>query len=208
MIGVKNLVADERDPKPYLTREQIQKLCVEAANHSRDIYLFVCLCAYAGLRAAEALNCTWAWMQLSQPEEGSLKFYGGSITVQSGHKFRVKARQARTIPLHDTLRTVLENIEPKTGYLIKPEIVEWAGEDRWTYRKPLDTVLDRCGLKFVDNGKGAKRVGAHVLRHTFCSMLAQIGRSTYEIMQWAGHSDIKVSEGYMHLAPHKAGLSW
>jgi len=43
--------------------------------------------------------------------------------------------------------------------------------------------------------------GWHLLRHTFASRLAQAGVSLYKIAQWMGHSDVKTTQIYAHLAP-------
>lgn len=40
----------------------------------------------------------------------------------------------------------------------------------------------------------------HILRHAFCSNLAEIGVAPTIIQQLAGHGSLKVTEGYMHVA--------
>lgn len=41
----------------------------------------------------------------------------------------------------------------------------------------------------------------HVLRHTCCSRLVQAGVDLRRVMQWMGHSDIRTTLRYAHLAP-------
>lgn len=235
---VKFLREDRYDPKPYLKKPEIDNVLQAALVHCRDpkveeeivedfeedpepdseaiavsmptgkpdIYWVFLLGIYAGLRLNEILNARWEW--INQPRALDA---GGSITVQSGYQFRVKARQARTIPLHARLRPFLyfkDEFGP-TGYIVKPHITEWKPTGlRWDCRKQFDSVLKKAGLQTVNRYGHEQPVNRHTLRHTFCSMLAQNGYSAFEIMKLAGHSDIKVSESYMHLAPHEKGIDW
>lgn len=45
-------------------------------------------------------------------------------------------------------------------------------------------------------------VTAHTLRHTCGSRLVQRGVSIYHVQKWLGHSDIRQTERYAHLAPN------
>jgi len=42
--------------------------------------------------------------------------------------------------------------------------------------------------------------GWHCFRHTFASRLAQKGISLYKVAEWLGHSDIRTTRIYAHLA--------
>jgi site-specific recombinase XerD len=41
----------------------------------------------------------------------------------------------------------------------------------------------------------------HLLRHTFCSHLAMRGAPARAIQELAGHSELGVTQRYMHLSP-------
>jgi site-specific recombinase XerD len=45
------------------------------------------------------------------------------------------------------------------------------------------------------------QVGVHVLRHTFCSHLAMRGAPARAIRELAGHSELGMTQLYMHLSP-------
>jgi integrase len=45
------------------------------------------------------------------------------------------------------------------------------------------------------------RKGIHILRHTFCSLLAMRGAPARAIQQLAGHADLTMTQRYMHLSP-------
>ena len=65
-------------------------------------------------------------------------------------------------------------------------------------RHRLNQAQDRAGLP---------RSGPHMLRHTFCSLLAKEGASAAAIRNLAGHSNVAITDRYMHLAPGEAAAA-
>ena len=58
-------------------------------------------------------------------------------------------------------------------------------------------IADMCDMSDVT---------LHTMRHTCASRLVQGGMDIYKVQKWMGHSDIKVTQKYAHLAPsHLAG---
>ena len=53
-------------------------------------------------------------------------------------------------------------------------------------------LVRRCGLK---------NASLHTLRHTFASHLIMSGADLYTVQKLLGHSSIKTTEIYAHLAP-------
>jgi site-specific recombinase XerD len=45
------------------------------------------------------------------------------------------------------------------------------------------------------------REGVHLLRHTFCSHLAMRGAPSRSVQELAGHSELAMTQRYMHLSP-------
>jgi site-specific recombinase XerD len=45
------------------------------------------------------------------------------------------------------------------------------------------------------------RRGVHILRHTFCSILAMRGAPVKAIQELAGHADLTMTQRCMHLSP-------
>lgn len=54
----------------------------------------------------------------------------------------------------------------------------------------------------IRDAAGLPEVTAHTLRHTCGSRLVQRGVSIYKVQKWLGHSDIRQTERYAHLAPN------
>ena len=57
----------------------------------------------------------------------------------------------------------------------------------------------QLGLNRICRRAGLRRIGAHALRHTFCSHLAMRGAAPKAIQELAGHKSMKVTMRYMHL---------
>ncbi len=46
-----------------------------------------------------------------------------------------------------------------------------------------------------------RRIGWHVLRHSYCSALVMRGVDLYRVKELAGHASITMTERYSHLSP-------
>ncbi len=173
-------------PVRYLESEQLDSLMECASTLSRDIYLFCALCAFAGMRSKEAVNCEWKWIDFRQ----------GTITIQGDEEkgFTTKSRKHRTVPLNKKLKAILTPFRQKNGYLIMPQKT---GPGKWRVRyegkKAFATAKRQAGVPWAT---------PHVLRHTFASLLVISGVSLYKVSRWLGHSSINTTQMYAHLAPY------
>lgn len=105
----------------------------------------------------------------------------GVLLVESLPEGRTKSGKWRAIPLNPYARKALARL----------------GDDRL-----VTCHADTLGDWFREDAKAAGVSGTlHWLRHTFCTILAQQGRSLHEIKRLAGHSSITVTEQYAHHAP-------
>src|SRR5687767_14030414 len=59
---------------------------------------------------------------------------------------------------------------------------------------------DRCG-ELIAPKTGVVPTGVHILRHTFCSHLAMRGAPARAVQELAGHSELGMTQCYMHLSP-------
>jgi integrase len=65
----------------------------------------------------------------------------------------------------------------------------------------LDDQLARRAMRRLCKQAGLRPIGWHVLRHTFASHLAMAGVSIKVIQELLGHSDVRTTMRYAHLAP-------
>ena len=132
----------------------------------------------AGLRRGEISMLKWK----------DVDFKNNQIYVApnktEGHRF---------VPIVKELRKALEahKKRAKRG----AEFVINAGEDRYSpyYLSAFYTKETKEKLPF--------KCGLHKLRHTFASHLVQNGVDLYRVSKLLGHSSIKMTEIYAHLAP-------
>ena len=135
---------------------------------------------YTGLRKEELLDLQW----------GDLDFDQAILTVQHG-----KGEKKRYIPIIPELIEVLKAIPRKvTGGEASPYVFNNPGTGtRWV-------EIRKCWFR-------ALRVAAirnfrfHDLRHSFASRMVQRGVPLKAVQELLGHSDIKTTMRYAHLAP-------
>ncbi|MEB3773583.1 MAG: tyrosine-type recombinase/integrase [Desulfurococcales archaeon] len=147
---------------------------------SRDMVdaLAVALMAESGLRAGELLNLR---VRDLDPERGEIRVrgkYGKERIVFMGPVSRA------------LVRAYLESMNPSPRERIIP----------LTYQalyKRLKALARRAG---IDPG----RVRPHVLRHTFATEAVRRGMSLPVLQKLLGHTDIKVTEVYLHMTMEDA----
>jgi len=141
-----------------------------------------------GLRQGELLALRWADVDLKN----------GKLWVRRSYvrgRFKLpKNRKPREIALGDDVRAELHRHRHLRGPLVFCDDggnVLTNGE----CKHPLYRACAKAGIR---------RVGWHVLRHTFGSQLASQGVSMRQIQMLMGHASVKTTERYAHLSPHVA----
>lgn len=144
----------------------------------------------AGLRAGEMRALEWS----------DLDFRRGLVTIARaewyGHITSTKGRKVRRVAMTNALRWALERLKRQSKHarvLVNDdgEPISKQGQHTW-----MRHVQKRAGLR--SNG------GLHILRHTFCSHLAMRGAPVVAIQGLAGHTSLRTTMRYMHLAPSEA----
>jgi len=109
---------------------------------------------------------------------------------------------------HDELRIVSEpGARTKSGKWRVIPITKGAAEAIEALRRPRPFVLPQVTPFSLTRafsrtlGRADLTGSVHALRHTFCSQLVQAGIPLRTVQVLAGHSSIRITEKYAHLAP-------
>jgi site-specific recombinase XerD len=177
--GVKLPRTEEQIPK-FLSRTDLTKLlAVMPHNWFRSM---VILAVLTGLRRSELVNLTWF----------NVDFNHRVLHVQSQGTIRTKTGKRRIVPLNSTAESILRTrCQSRNGdYVFTPD-----------GRQVHPHNVSRVFFKYVGKAGLDKSIHFHCLRHTFATWLVQDGVSIYHVQKLLGHSSVKVTEVYAHLAP-------
>lgn len=160
----------------YLSPEEAKKL-FDAVNRSENTMLqfIVPMLILTGARKREVLDSRW--------EDFDLERMQWRIPMS-------KTGRPRHVPLSDGAITLLKSI-PRRATV------------PWVFANP------KTGLPYVSiynswntarESVGLRDVRMHDLRHSFASFLVNAGRSLYEVQKILGHTQVKTTQRYAHLA--------
>ncbi len=159
----------------YFTDEEIENL-LRCATGPRQKAAILLGCD-AGLRDSEIRRLKWE----------DIDFKKGFLTVSSEPGGHTKSYKSRIIPMTSRLLESLKGLKQDDKYIFSTN---------GRYIRDLRMTLRRT---FRD--AGYKTPGIHKLRHTFGTRLAKSGIDLYRISKLMGHSDIRTTEIYAHIAP-------
>lgn len=142
-----------------------------------------------GVRIGEAFALAWDDVDL---KKGSICIRRNLNKVSGKIEARTKSNRIRYIGLNPDLVRDLSQAKTDSAELV------FANESG----RPmcLSNIYARCFLPAMRNAS-LKRIRIHDLRHTFAAHFVMNGGSIYDLKQILGHSDIKMTERYAHLAP-------
>lgn len=167
----------------FLTFDESRDLIEAAETEWRCMIVVGIRC---GLRQGELLGLRWDDVDLKN----------GRITVSRsivrGRIKGTKSRRIREVPLGDDVALELA----RHRHLRGPWVFADADGNHLTNGECKHPLYRAC------EGGLDRRIGWHVLRHTFCSHLAMQGVSPIAIQRLAGHATLRMTERYMHLSPH------
>ena len=161
----------------WLTTSQIKHLFVELENSSNPHALMISkICLSTGARWSEAEN-----LRHSHLKKGHLVFAG----TKSGEVREIKITNALELEIRAHIKKGL--VETTEGDK-NPRIFSTAYD-------AFRSAIKRTGFHLPDGQL------SHVLRHTFASSFVQKGGSLSVLQRIMGHSDIRITMRYAHLAP-------
>jgi integrase len=175
-------------PKPefdFLTFDEAERL-VDGARDEWRVMVLVAL--RTGLRQGELIGLRWEDVDL----------VAGRLMVRQnvvrGHVGTPKSGKSREVPLSGEALAALKAHRHLRGDLVFCDLggrVLTKGETKW----PLWSACKRAGLR---------RIGWHVLRHSFASHLVMRGAPLKAVQELLGHATIQMTMRYAHLAPEVA----
>jgi site-specific recombinase XerD len=167
-------------PPCFFTKQDFQKLfSIMKEAWLREVVVFAVL---TGMRKGEIINLRWKDIDLDRR----------LINIQSNSTFKTKQGKRRVIPLSDVAYHLLQVKHGKNTSEYAFTLSDRKISDGWLSHKFKYYVYEAK----LDNDK----LHFHSLRHTFASWLVQDGVNIYEVQKLLGHSSVKVTEVYSHLA--------
>lgn len=174
-LGVEKAKHDYTERRALTSEEQKRLLNAIKGNRFETlIYVYL----YAGLRRSEALALRWRDIDIKN----------GTITVRSQVNEKrqlvdLKTKKAyRTIPILPPLKHALEAMQPTGEFLF-----EW---------KPSRITQE---FRILFNNLNLKDIDVHCLRHTYATMLKDMGAPDDLRTKWLGHSKLDHKDRYEHI---------
>jgi len=163
------------------TKEREGRARKRDAWRYRQLFLMLLEC---GLRVREGLRLRWSDIRLPDPGTSYEDEFQGSITL--GREDELKTKKRRSVPMTPTLRKLMEELKDRP---IGPFADLNYGRARELWARARDAV-----------GITDKDCVIHSTRHTCASRLLEADANLFEVKTWLGHSSIKTTEKYLHLA--------
>jgi integrase len=164
--------------------DQFERLVEVSDAIDRETRVIVLLGGEAGLRCGEMIALEWSDVDLAKRQVCVQRSdWNGQVTSPKGGRLRyipLTVRLAGTLREHRHLRS--------SRVLCQ------------TDGKPMTRQQVQYRMKRAAR-RANVREGVHVLRHTFCSHLAMRGAPARAVQELAGHSDLAMTQRYMHLSP-------
>ena len=147
---------------------------------------FIVLALHTGCRSQELLGLEWDRVDL----------HNNLIQLEAKH---TKSGKGRSVPINKDARAALLNRAryrathcPDSPWVFAHSNPRWQGQRIHSVKKAFAAACKRAQ---IDN------CSPHTLRHTCASWLVMEARPLIEVRDILGHSTVKMTERYAHLAP-------
>lgn len=170
--GQKLMFRENNHRLRFLSESEVEALLEACPQHLRPIVETAIL---TGMRSGELLGLKWEQIR------------HGLIFLT-----KTKSGKARQIPINDRLALVLRELRRKNQFKSPYVFCDKEGRRFGSVKKSFMSSCRRAGIE---------EFRFHDLRHTFASHLVMRGESLKAVQELLGHSDIKLTMRYAHLAP-------
>lgn len=179
-------VANER--KRFLTHSEAEDLLTAMKGHSVQLHDICLLSLRAGLRAGEIFGLCWA----------DVDFNRGTLLIRDP-----KGGPDRNAYMTPEVRDMLER-QTRTGNAGSELVFKDAnGNQIQEISHTFDRVVTSLGWNDGITDRRHKLV-FHSLRHSFASQLVERGVHLHVVRELLGHSTLKMTERYSHVADGQA----
>lgn len=171
-------------PQPYdfLTAAESDGLLAASKSDVRA-HAMILTGLRTGMRLGELRGLEWRNVDLGR------RVIFVCQAIVSGQRTSPKNHRTRYVPIAPSLVQTLEALGPCRGYVFGESGTAMGCQTAYTV---LRQACRRAGLR---------RIGWHVLRHTFASQLAAAGVPIRVVQELMGHAAIQMTMRYAHLAP-------
>ena len=169
----------------FLTREECALFLENCEEQFYPVFLML---LYTGVRLGEILHLEWRDIDLGR----------GTVRICAKNDWLPKTGE-REIPLNRGLKKVL-TAKKRRGVSEQERVFHYSNPNSFGrfLRKQVVRTADRAGIQGLTQVK--------TFRHTFASHLVMSGVDLPTVARLLGHTDIKTTMIYSHLAPvHLAG---
>ncbi|MEO5348331.1 MAG: site-specific integrase [Magnetococcus sp. YQC-3] len=168
----------------WITQDEAQRLIETAEKEPQSPHLpdFIRLALNTGCRSGELLRMEW----------NRVDFHARLIYLEAQH---TKSKKRRSVPLNQAAYQVMVNRAkfrsencPSSPWVFVHE----TGQRLQSVRTAFETACRKAGIE---------NFHIHDLRHTCAAWLVTSGVALPEVRDLLGHSTIRMTERYAHLAP-------
>lgn len=186
----------KRTKKPQYNSKPVQPLSKTEINNliNADIppipRLFMLLCLFSGLRKSEALACT-----LGEKEEITVQEVFVNNKLKQAPKTMAGFRSIKTLPI---IREAFESVPTDRIYIFSDYASLKPYQDMW---KEITTAYEAHIAPVAP-----RHFTAHILRHTFCTLLYYADFDVLQAQYLMGHDSLEVTlKTYTHIQKTSLG---
>lgn len=186
-MGKVDRIKKEKRIPTYLSTDEIKHLLNTVEQRKVSTRLrdrgIIHVLLYCGLRRSELFKLDWT----------DIDFKSAILKVRMG-----KGKKDRIIPMNSSVQTSLwEYLQSRLP--LTHEAVFLNRYKNRLHAHSLSPILKTLARKAGIH----KNVTAHVLRHSFATMLLQKGADIVSVQQLLGHNDISTTQIYTHTSPER-----
>lgn len=176
---LKKYKLEDKGKIKYYSNEELSLIFETIDPFWRDHIEFLYL---TGLRKGELINLVWDNVDITDDRE--------QIIIASNDGWKSKTGKSRIVPLNRKAVDILNKFKNKN----KTYVFTNKKNGKILPDKPYHALKKALELLRLEGD-------IHKLRHTFAAHLVMKGVNIYDVSKLLGHTDIKTTEVYAHLAP-------